>query len=98
MKQILSYNSEYDNLCVAATAMDEKAGDVFRNHVKERAMQLLSVAEDEAEALLNDEVPYIEDRRELSYNADTGAAKIEFDGEFEIMQLADVPGPDCGTQ
>ena len=52
MKQILSYNSEYDDICVIKAVSEAEAPDAFRAYVKERAVELLEIADNEVEELM----------------------------------------------
>ena len=87
MKQILSYNEELQNLCVACTVRDnEDPAMVFRAFVKQRITELLSVSAEEAEELIKGSSP-----DEVSFNDDPLCAVITFSSDSEYLSLEDVP-------
>lgn len=89
MKQILSYNSEYDDICVIKAVSEAEAPDAFRAYVKERAVELLEIADNEAEELMEDNCDM---EYGLCYNKETHAASIFLaNGESEILRLVDIP-------
>ena len=87
MTQIITYNEEYQNLCVACAIQDnEDQAAVFRAYVKQRIMELLSVSDREAEELINGSNP-----DEVSYNDGPLCAAITFSGDSEYLSVEDVP-------
>lgn len=92
MKQILSYNSEYDDMCVVKAVSEAEAPDAFRAYVKERAVELLEIADNEVEEVeeLMENGGDIEEG--LCYNKEVHAASIFLpNGETEILRLVDIP-------
>ena len=73
MKQILSYNSEYDDICVIKAVSEAEAPDAFRAYVKERAVELLEIEDNEAEELMEDNCDM---EYGLCYYKETHAASI----------------------
>ena len=88
MKQIISY-SEYDDICVIKAVSEAEAPDAFRAHVKQRAVELLELADNEAEELMEDSCDM---EYGLCYNKEAHAASIFLaNGESEILRLVDIP-------
>lgn len=89
MKQILSYNSEYDDMCVIKAVSEAEAPDAFRAYAKERAVELLEITDNEAEELMEDGGDIEEG---FCYNKEDHAASIFLvNGETEILRLVDIP-------
>lgn len=87
MKQIISFNDEYQNLCVASVIPDnEDPVEAFRSFIRQRIMGLLSVSADEAEELINGS-----NTDEVSYNDDPLCAAITFSSDSEYLSVEDVP-------
>ena len=87
MKQIISFNEGYQNLCVASVIPDnEDPVEAFRSFIRQRIMGLLSVSADEAEELINGSNP-----DEVSYNDDPLCAAITFSSDSEYLSVEDVP-------
>lgn len=89
MKQIISYNSEYDDMCAVTAVTEEEAPAAFRAYVKERAVELLEITENEAEELLgiNGDI-----EEGLVYNEETCSALFLLPtGVSEILRVIDIP-------
>jgi hypothetical protein len=89
MKEILKYNSEYDDLYPVMAVSETEAEAAFRSHVKERAVALLNISKEDAERLLENGGNAEEG---LTYCKEAGAATILLcNGECEILRLTDIP-------
>lgn len=92
MKQIISYNSEYDDMCAVTAVTEEEAPAAFRAYVKERAVELLEITENEAEDLLgiNGDI-----EEGLVYNEETCSALFLLPtGVSEVLRVIDIPETD----
>ena len=92
MKQIISYNSEYDDMCAVTAVTEEEAPAAFRAYVKERAVELLEITENEAEELLgiNGDI-----EEGLVYNEETCSALFLLPtGVSEVLRVIDIPETD----
>ena len=88
-KMVLRYNSEYDDLAPVMAVSETDAEAAFRSYVKERAVALLDISEEDAERLLENGGNAEEG---LTYCKETGAATILCrNGEAEVLRLADIP-------
>ena len=89
MKMLLSYNDETCSIAVCSVVEEENAKNEFRKYVKERAMNILDIDEEEAEALIADDGSV---ESGLSYNEETGTAAIFIPGHLEeVISLVDAP-------
>lgn len=87
MKQIISFNEEYQGLYVDRLIPDsEDPAAEFHAYVKQRIMELLSVSGQEAEELINGSNP-----DEVSYNDDPLCAAITFSSDSEYLSVEDIP-------
>lgn len=89
MKQIIRFNSEYDDMCAVTAVPEEEAPAAFRAYVRKRAVRLLDLTEKEAEELLAIGGNIEEG---LSYNEETGSALILLpSGVSEVLRVIGIP-------
>ncbi len=89
MKQIISYNEEYIDLCAVCVIPDDmNAAEAFRGFVRKRVSELLDITEKEADERMNAECDYA-----VNYNVygSDASAWIDYGNYMEFIRMTDVP-------
>ena len=91
MKLIISYNSEYDRISfIRALSEQEDPVKAFETYFIKRVCELLDVSEEEAKELIKKE----DEASWLSFENRECIGSIYFAGEFEKIELQEIPAAD----